>query len=203
MTIVIGLIFILGLCVFIFQKWIRKWNLYVYGFAILLSIFSFTQETTIINMGYVGLSFFFLVMIASTMAPSTLKKKLMGNRAELAVLGSIFSVTHGLKYIIFAIDYRFFWEAPLYFYLGICAVLVMIPLALTSLMFIRKKMKGKSWKKLHQLSYIFYALILIHVILINNDRFLFYIVLTILYVVYKTMTLLSKKGEVKKIKPAI
>lgn len=203
MTIILGLIFILGLLVVLFQKWIRKWNIYFYGIAVAISIISFTQETTIINMGYVGISFFFLVMIASTMEQGTIKKKLMGNRAELAVIGSIFSITHGLKYILFALDYSFFWEAPLYFYLGIISVLVMLPLAITSLMIIRKKMKGKTWKKLHKLSYVFYGLIFLHVILIANDRMLFYIVLAGVYAVYKGLTLIKKKVEVKKVKPAV
>lgn len=203
MTIILGLIFILGLLVVLFQKWIRKWNIYFYGLAVAISIVSFTQETTIINMGYVGISFFFLVMIASTMEQGTIKKKLMGNRAELAVIGSIFSITHGLKYILFALDYSFFWEAPLYFYLGIISVLVMLPLAITSLMIIRKKMKGKTWKKLHKLSYVFYGLIFLHVIMITNDRMLFYIVLAGVYAVYKGLTLITKKVEVKKVKPAV
>lgn len=202
MTIILGLVFILGLIVFLFQKWIRKWNLYIYGLACALSIFSFTQETTIINMGYVGLSCFFLVMIASTLEQGNIKKKLMGNRAELAVIGSIFSLTHGIKYIVFAIDYSFFWRAPLYFYLGILSVIIMLPLAITSLMIIRKKMKGKTWKKLHKLSYVFYGLIFLHVILINNDRFLFYSVIAAIYLTYKGLAIFTRKTEVKKIKPA-
>ena len=193
MTLIMGLVFVWFILVILLSKWIRKFNLYLYGFCIAIAAVLFTQETNIVNMGYVGLSFFILVMFASTLSQGTIRKKLMGNRAELAVMGSIFSLSHGLKYLIFAFDFSFFWRAPIYFYIGIASVIVMLPLAITSIMIIRKKMKGKDWKKLHKLSYLFYGLVATHLLLINNERFLFYVILFGLYVIYRLLALIHKQ----------
>jgi DMSO/TMAO reductase YedYZ heme-binding membrane subunit len=197
MTIIAGLTVIWTVLVLLLSKWIRKFNLYLYGIAIVVAIIAFTQETNIFNMGYVGLSFFIPVMFASSLSQGFVKKKLMGNRAELAVFGSIFSIGHGLKYLVFAIDYSFFLSAPFYFYVGVVSVLVMLPLAITSIMIIRKKMKGKMWKTLHKFSYLFYGLVALHLVLINSERLLFYIVIFGLYAVYRLIAWLELKHQKK------
>lgn len=177
MTIILVSVLVILILSFGLYKSIRKYNLGIYLGVMLLSILSFTQETTIINMGYLGLSFFIVVMFVTLLDQSELKKRLMGVRAELAVIGSIFALTHGLKFIVFSIDFSFFWEAPLYFYIGIASVVVMLPLFITSFMNIRKRMKGKSWKKLHRFSYLFYAFVALHLLWIQNGRFVFYSVI--------------------------
>ncbi len=185
MTIILVNLVILLIASFFFGTWIRKLHWVLFGISLGIGIYSFTQEITIINMGYVGLSFFLVVMFASGLNPGKLKKRLMGNRAEYAIMGGIFVLVHGLKYIIYALDFSFFWFAPINFYIGIFSVMIMIPLWITSFMFVRKKMKGKSWKKLHKLSYVFYIAVFIHLIWINNQRMWFYITLCILYVFVK------------------
>jgi DMSO/TMAO reductase YedYZ heme-binding membrane subunit len=195
MTLIAGLTILWLILVLLLSKWIRKFNLYLYGIAVIVAVIAFTQETNIFNMGYVGLSFFILVMFASSLSQGYVKKKLMGNRAELAVFGSIFSIGHGLKYIVFAIDFSFLWRAPLYFYIGVASLVVMLPLAITSLMFIRKKMKGKTWKFLHKLSYLFYGAVALHLILINSERLIFYIVVFSLYVIYRGLAWLQAKQQ--------
>ena len=195
MTIIMGLVAIWFILVLLFSKWIRKFNLYIYGLAIVISVIAFTQETNIVNMGYVGISFFIPVMFASSLSNGKIKKKLMGNRAELAVIGSIFSFTHGLKYIVFAIDYSFLWKAPFYFYVGVASVVIMLPLAITSIMIIRKKMKGKTWKMLHKLSYVFYGAVGLHLVLINSDRLLFYIIIFALYLIYRVLAIFDQKKK--------
>ncbi|RJP56552.1 MAG: hypothetical protein C4543_11200 [Ignavibacteriales bacterium] len=128
----------------------------------------------------------------------------MGNRAELAIIGSMFAITHGLKYFIFSLDYSFFLRSPLYFYIGIASLLFMLPLTATSFMWLRKKMKGKTWKKLHKLSYLFYGLVFLHLILINNERMVFYIVLASLYTFYRLLSwLIPKNKKAVQPKPAI
>lgn len=195
MTIIMGLVAIWFILVFLFSKWIRKFNLYIYGLAIVISVIAFTQETNIVNMGYVGISFFIPVMFASSLSNGKIKKKMMGNRADLAVIGSIFSFTHGLKYIVFAIDYSFLWKAPFYFYVGVASVVIMLPLAITSIMIIRKKMKGKTWKMLHKLSYVFYGAVGLHLVLINSDRLLFYIIIFALYLIYRVLAIFDQKKK--------
>lgn len=195
MTLIAGLTILWLVLVLLLSKWIRKFNLYLYGIAVIIAVIAFTQETNVFNMGYVGLSFFILVMFASSLSQGFVKKKLMGNRAELAVLGSIFSIGHGLKYIVFAIDFSFLWRAPLYFYIGVGSLVIMLPLAITSLMFIRKKMKGKTWKMLHKLSYLFYGSVALHLILINSERLMFYIVVFSLYIIYRSLAWVQSKQQ--------
>lgn len=195
MTILLGSVVLITIFTYFFHSFIRKYNKYFYGLALILSIISFTQEITIINLGYLGFAFFIVVMFASTLEQGNLRKHLMGNRAELAIIGAMFAITHGLKYLVFSLDYSFFLRSPLYFFLGIAALVIMLPLAATSFMWLRKKMKGKTWKKLHKLSYLFYGLVFLHLILINNERMIFYIVLGCVYVVYRLLALLTAKNK--------
>lgn len=195
MTILMMCVFLTLLIGYFFFKPIRTYNKIIYAITLMVSALSFLFETNIINMGYLGLSLFLVVMFVSVMDASVLKKRLMGIRAELAVIGSIFTFTHGLKYIVFAIDFSFFWEAPFYFYVGIVSVMLMIPLTVTSLMEIRKKMTGKAWKKLHKLSYLFYALIAMHLLLIQNARFWYYSAIYGTYVLLKVINLYQMKHK--------
>jgi DMSO/TMAO reductase YedYZ heme-binding membrane subunit len=73
----------------------------------------------------------------------------------------------------------------------------MLPLAITSLIIIRKKMKGKTWKTLHKFSYLFYGLVALHLVLINSERLLFYIVIFGLYAVYRLIAWLELKHQKK------
>jgi len=81
MTVILGLTLILVLLAFLFYKYIRKLNKYLYLIAIILGVISFLQEITIINLGYVGLSIFLIVMFTGVLEKSEIKKRLMGVRA--------------------------------------------------------------------------------------------------------------------------
>ncbi|MBU1144131.1 MAG: ferric reductase-like transmembrane domain-containing protein [Firmicutes bacterium] len=200
MTVILGLTLILVLLAFLFYKYIRKLNKYLYLIAIILGVISFLQEITIINLGYVGLSFFLIVMFTGVLEKSEIKKRLMGVRAEYAILGTIFVIVHGLKFVVFSIDFYFFWDAPINFYLGIAAFFICAPLFITSFMWLRKKLKGKTWKKLHQLSYLFYLLVALHLILITNQRMWYYIVIFSVYFILKGIMIVQKNhGKTKEI----
>ncbi len=192
MTIIMGLTILFVILAFLFYKYIRKLNKYLYLIAVILGFISYLQEITIINLGYVGLSFFLIVMFMGVLEKSEIKKRLMGVRAEYAILGTIFSIVHGLKFLVFSIDFYFFWEAPINFYIGIIAIIICLPLFITSFMWIRKKLKGKTWKKLHQLSYLFYLLIALHLILITNQRMWYYIAIFSIYFILKGITIYQK-----------
>ncbi len=178
---------------YFFYKQIHKYRILIYFIAILISIYSLTQQVNIINLGYVGFSFFLAVMYTGVLDKSNVKKSLVATRAEMAILGTIFIIVHGIKYIAYAIDFHFLFSAPLNFYIGVFALVVAIPLFLTSFIEIRKKMNGKLWKKLHKLSYIFYLSIGLHLILIQNDRMFFYIGIFGLYFIFKVWTILDSK----------
>lgn len=180
---------------YFFYKQIHKYRIYLYVIAIIISAISLTQQVNIINLGYVGFSFFLAVMYTGVLDKSDVKKSLVATRAEMAILGTIFIVVHGIKYIAYAIDFHFLFSAPLNFYVGVFALVVAIPLFLTSFIEIRKKMDGKLWKKLHKLSYIFYFSVGLHLILIQNDRMFFYIGIFGLYFIFRVWTILDNKHK--------
>lgn len=91
-------------------------------------------------------------------------------RTELSVMASILIMLHCFIYIKFIV--RLFANPlslkPVQFeatVLSLVMVIIMIPLFVTSFYKIRCKMKVSSWMNLQKLSYLFYPLITIHVLL--------------------------------------
>lgn len=165
-----------------------------------------TIEKAFIN-GNVAVSFFILVMFAGALnTRREIGKKLMSIRAELAILGSILILPHGIVYLV-----RFFvLKLPkilagktnstlylVYISIGIIAFIIMLPLFVTSFKNIRKKLTGLRWKKLHRWSYIFYFLIYVHIILsLLNGKidFIKIIAYTFIFVVYALMKFIKQKN---------
>jgi DMSO/TMAO reductase YedYZ heme-binding membrane subunit len=54
-------------------------------------------------------------------------------------------------------------------------------------------MKGKTWKNLHKLSYLFYLLVGLHLVFMNNDRIFFYIGIFAVYLITRIWTYFEKK----------
>ncbi|MFH2116819.1 MAG: hypothetical protein ABII85_02105 [Bacillota bacterium] len=129
---------------YFFYKLIHQYKIYLFVLAGIIGAISLTQEINIINLGYVGLSFFLAVMFTGVADKGNVKKSLIATRAEMAILGTIFISVHGLKFIGFALDYDFILSAPLYFYIGVISLALAIPLFTTSFIIIRKKMNGKN-----------------------------------------------------------
>lgn len=204
MTILLTLTALLFIINYFFYKRIHQFNYYLYGIAIIIGIFSLTQEVNIINLGYVGFSFFILVMYSGALDKGMIKKSLVATRAEMAILGTIFITVHGIKFLLYAFDYGILFRSPLYFYVGIIALALASPLFITSFMFIRKKMNGKDWKRLHRFAYVFYFAVAMHLILMQNDRMYSYIGIFGLYFVLRIWTMIDnrmakKKKPVKKV----
>lgn len=111
--------------------------------------------TEIFLSGHVALGFFILVMFAGVIKKNTLPRKALAVvRGELAVIGFIFLLPHAFTRLSLALGG--------YNMSGIFAMITLIPLVITSFMFIRKRMTPKSWKTLHKLSYLTYFLIYVH-----------------------------------------
>ncbi|MCR3759678.1 sulfite oxidase heme-binding subunit YedZ [Clostridium felsineum] len=126
--------------------------------------------------GSVGVSFFILVMFAGALSTKQIVgRKLMTVRTELSIIASILILPHGIVYFV-----RFLilklpkilqgkMNSPLYLayiLIGIVAFIIMVPLFITSFKFAKRKLKGSKWKKLHRLSYVFYLLIYVHIMLV-------------------------------------
>jgi uncharacterized protein with FMN-binding domain len=93
----------------------------------------------------------------------------MGLRAPLAIMASFMILIHNGTYFIQY--YNNISQRNMSMTLperiaSCCTVLMLlllIPLTITSFTVVRKKMKGKNWKRLQRFSYLFYGLIYLHV----------------------------------------
>jgi len=172
--------------------------------------FILTLEKTSIR-GLISISFFILVMYAGALNSKwTITRKLLSVRAELAILGSIMMLPHGVIYFV-----RFLiLKLPkiisegtfpiLYFTyiaIGIIGFIVMIPLFITSIKKMRRKMKGQQWKKLQRWAYLFYFLAYAHILFILlNEKEIDWLRLssyTIIFSGYMSLRLLKYKSTVK------
>lgn len=173
----VSIIFILSVS---FPKFIHKHNYVIYAIAGLITLILSGEDANIITLGYVPLAYMIVVMYTGVFQKGYIKKRLMMVRAENAIIGFIFLLSHAIGFLGFYLDYGNIFEniVPL---IGLSAFILSIPLFVTSFRFIRKHFKYTEWKLLHKLAYFFYLLLLIHLVLINNDRLIFY---TILFGVY-------------------
>lgn len=98
---------------------------------------------------------------------SSLIKKLMPQRGQLSIFAAILTLGHvvGLGISMFP---RWLKKADA-LNLTVCTVLVliMLPLTVISVQKIRRSMKAKTWKSVQRWAYLFYALIPVHIIVLN------------------------------------
>lgn len=159
-------------------------------------------------------AFFIVVMMMGALPNgSAAIKRLMPIRAELSILACILTLGHNISYgksyfvLLFTKPERLsgglLWAA-------ICSVVlicIMLPLMITSFPKVRKKMKAKSWKKLQRTAYLFYALIYVHVLLLNTTflsmgqtkyiwNILLYSVVFVTYAAMRIRKALKKKQSV-------
>ena len=179
-------------------------NMKIEGFLITLEKISIR--------GVLSISFFILVMYAGALDSKwEITKKLLKIRAELAILGSITMLPHGIIYFV-----RFLiLKLPkiisegtfpvLYFSyitVGILGFIIMVPLFVTSLKKIRQKMKGIQWKRLQRWAYLFYLLAYVHILLILlNEKELDWLRLstyTIIFGGYMSLRLLKYRESKQK-----
>lgn len=159
------IISILVLLAYFFYKPILKYKLILYTLVWGLVAISLLEKAPTFLLpffkGYVGFSFFYVVMIAGALpAHWKLTKVLKAIRAPYSVVGFIVLLVHPLHYAneVFSQTRDTPW-------FGLLALIVMIPLFVTSYMVIRKKMKPKSWKNLQKWAYLSYAALFVHLII--------------------------------------
>ena len=91
-------------------------------------------------------------------------------RAELSIIACILIAGHMCLFLPSYLP-RLFGGAIVKGHVGgaiviaICLLILVLLLGITSFRFVKKHMKARSWKKLQQLAYLFYALIFVHLIL--------------------------------------
>lgn len=172
-------------------RFIRKYRYYIFAITAMLVLVFGTEEANIVSFGYVPLGLFLVVMFSGVLNKGLIRKRLFMVRAELAIIASIFLIPHVLAFLEYYLDDIGFFNANISFYFGVLALVVMIPLSVTSFRFIRKYFSYQQWKLLHRLSYLFYGLIAGHLILIQNDRMILYIVMFSVYTLLKIQMMVS------------
>ncbi|WP_315066596.1 ferric reductase-like transmembrane domain-containing protein [uncultured Clostridium sp.] len=131
--------------------------------------------------GLISIALFILVMYAGALNSRwQITKKLRSIRAELAILGCITMLPHGtiyfIRFLILKLPKVMSEDAFSILYLsyivaGMTGFILMMPLFITSLRKVRRKMKGMQWKKLQRWAYLFYLLAYVHIVFILlNDK---------------------------------
>lgn len=168
---------------------VRKHNIKIYLVFTVLSVLSFIFKEHPLALpfiqGFLGLSFFYLVMITGALPKKNKKRlKLMGVRREYSIIGFIVIAPHALNYTIQGLDGTRSLE-----WFGVISFVLMIPLFITSFVVIRKKMKQKTWKLIQSAAYIIYLLLFIHLMLnyTKTINLVLYIVIFGFYFVMKAI----------------
>lgn len=148
--------------------------------ASLSTAFSWTGAgnlSSFITRGAFTGALFTIVMFAGAFPQGSFgAKTFMPVRAQLSILGSIFALSHGLALgksyflrIVSGGSLSQTYEAMglqivLSLAVSVLLMLVMLPLFITSFKVIRKKMNPKTWKNLQRFAYLFYLLMIAHIL---------------------------------------
>ena len=168
-----------------FGKAVKKKPAVLYGICILLSLLSifYPREgglpfldfffKKIMQRGILAGSLFILVMLAPVLPKHfSGRKTIYLLRGEMAICASLITLAHNLAFGGKYFGAVFFGQGhislmELHAAIVSCLmILLLIPLTITSFQTVRRKMQGKSWKKLQNWSYLFYLLLYLHIFFI-------------------------------------
>ena len=168
-----------------FGKAVKKKPAVLYGICILLSLVSifYPREgglpfldfffKKIMQRGVLAGSLFIWVMLAPVLPKSFSGRKIIYLlRGEMAICASLITLAHNLAFGGKYFGALFLGQGhislmELHAAIVSCLmILLLIPLTITSFQTVRRKMQGKSWKKLQNWSYLFYLLLYLHIFFI-------------------------------------
>ena len=168
-----------------FGKAVKKKPAVLYGICILLSLVSifYPREgglpfldfffKKIMQRGLLAGSLFIWVMLAPVLPKSFSGRKIIYLlRGEMAICASLITLAHNLAFGGKYFGALFLGQGhislmELHAAIVSCLmILLLIPLTITSFQTVRRKMQGKSWKKLQNWSYLFYLLLYLHIFFI-------------------------------------
>ena len=168
-----------------FGKALKKKPAVLYGICILLSLVSifYPREgglpfldfffKKIMQRGVMAGSLFIWVMLAPVLPKSfSGRKTIYLLRGEMAICASLITLSHNLAFGGKYFGALFLGQGhislmELHAAIVSCLmILLLIPLTITSFQTVRRKMQGKSWKKLQNWSYLFYLLLYLHIFFI-------------------------------------
>ena len=168
-----------------FGKAVKKKPAVLYGICILLSLVSifYPREgglpfldfffKKIMQRGVLAGSLFIWVMLAPVLPKSfSGRKTIYLLRGEMAICASLITLAHNLAFGGKYFGALFLGQGhislmELHAAIVSCLmILLLIPLTITSFQTVRRKMQGKTWKKLQNWSYLFYLLLYLHIFFI-------------------------------------
>lgn len=131
---------------------------------------AFVQQNVIalFTKGILAAAFWAVVMWTGALPNgSALMKRLMPQRGQLSIFAAILTLGHVVGLGISVLP-RWLKKADVpNLTVCIALLLIMLPLTVISVQKIRRKMKARTWKSVQRWAYLFYALIPLHVIVLN------------------------------------
>ena len=131
---------------------------------------AFVQQNIIalFTKGILAAAFWAVVMWTGALPNgSSMMKRLMPQRGQLSIFAAILTLGHAVGLGISMLPRWVSKADVLNLTVCIALMLIMLPLTVISVQKIRRKMKAKSWKSVQRWAYLFYALIPVHVIVLN------------------------------------
>ncbi|MGE0003492.1 MAG: FMN-binding protein [Candidatus Izemoplasmatales bacterium] len=177
---------LLGFLGYRFSKAIRQYFPFLLISTTILAGLSFLIDSTtfswLFTEGFLGLAMYVIVMFAGAFPKSsTLSKRWRSVRKEYSILGFIALAPHLAIYLVAYLNGSIPWEIA-----GVVAAAIMAPLFVMSFQQIKKKMSIHTWNRLQKASYLVYALIFLHLMLMSSGENTFaYILLFALYIFLK------------------
>ena len=217
-----------------FGKALKKKPAVLYGICILLSLVSifYPREgglpfldfffKKIMQRGVLAGSLFIWVMLAPVLPKSfSGRKTIYLLRGEMAICASLITLAHNLAFGGKYFGALFFGQGhislmELHAAIVSCLmILLLIPLTITSFQTVRRKMQGKTWKKLQNWSYLFYLLLYLHIFFIyqgalirgKGDYFFTLMLYSFIFGLYGFLRIrqyrIQKEGKEKKTFPLL
>ena len=217
-----------------FGKALKKKPAVLYGICILLSLVSifYPREgglpfldfffKKIMQRGVLAGSLFIWVMLAPVLPKSfSGRKTIYLLRGEMAICASLITLAHNLAFGGKYFGALFLGQGhislmELHAAIVSCLmILLLIPLTITSFQTVRRKMQGKTWKKLQNWSYLFYLLLYLHIFFIyqgalirgKGDYFFTLMLYSLIFGLYGFLRIrqyrIQKEGKEKKTFPLL
>ncbi len=176
-----------SLFIYYFHQQIKKKAVYYYALATVIACFVIYMSATasykllpfslqiifqIFSKASLASALFIIVMYIGILPRKSIYfNHFMPLRAELSIIASILTLGHNISYgshYFIALFTNKKLPSNLYYasIVSLIMIAIMLPLFITSFKTVRKKMRGKTWKKLQKTAYLFYFLMWLHVLLI-------------------------------------
>jgi len=187
----------------IWGRWIHRHATVLLWTVLVISISTIFIQIPFISFyiksGHGSLGLFMLIIIAGILPKKSIYyKDILLVRGHLAIMGFLLLIPHGLERIALALAG--------YQTSGLIAAVIMIPLVMTSFMFVRKRMKPIHWKRLHWLSYIVYVMIYLHLgftiyissgssFFVINQNAILYHIFAMIYIFFKIRKIILRLNK--------